>query len=159
VLKGGSWYLAGLVDGSVRTYRVARVLGCTALDEAFMRPNKFDLAAYWRASTERLEAELHPNQATIRLSPFGMKLFEALSHPYVKARIRIEETADIDGWRVAVLPAGKTLWHAATELLRLGAEAEVLEPSELREKMAELTGAMAARYAAPHRRTATASKR
>src|SRR5262249_24832101 len=25
VLKGGSWYLAGLVDGSVRSYRVARV--------------------------------------------------------------------------------------------------------------------------------------
>ncbi len=159
VLKGGSWYLAGLVDGSVRTYRVARVLDCTALDEAFVRPNKFDLAAYWRASTERLEAELHPNQATIRLSPFGLKLFEALSHPYVKARIRIEETADIDGWRIAVLPVGKTLWHAATELLRLGAEVEVLEPSELREKMVELTGAMAARYTAPHRRTATASKR
>ena len=33
VLKGGSWYLAGHVDGSVRTYRVARVLDCTALDD------------------------------------------------------------------------------------------------------------------------------
>lgn len=63
VLKGGSWYLAGLVDGNVRTYRVARVLDCTALDTPFTRPADFDLAAYWRASIERLEAELHPNQA------------------------------------------------------------------------------------------------
>jgi len=40
-------------------------------------------------------------------------------------------------------------------LLRLGAEAEVIAPAELREKMAELTGAMAARYAdAPPRRVA-----
>ncbi len=159
VLKGGSWYLAGLVDGSVRTYRVARVLNCLALDEPFVRPDKFDLAAYWHASTERLEAELHPNQATIRLSPLGVKLFNVLSHPYVRTRMRIEEEADADGWRIAVIPVGKTVWHAATELLRLGAEVEVLEPSELRNKIAEMTGAMAARYAAaPVRRTARARK-
>jgi predicted DNA-binding transcriptional regulator YafY len=159
VLKGGSWYLAGRVDGGVRTYRVARVLDCTALDEPFVRPDDFDLAAYWRASTQRLEAELHPNEATVRLSPLGVKLLDALSHPYVKARMRIAETADIDGWRIATMPVGKTLWHAATELLRLGAEAEVLEPGDLRDKMAEMTGAMAARYsAAPNHRRAAAGR-
>jgi predicted DNA-binding transcriptional regulator YafY len=160
VLKGGSWYLAGLVDGSVRTYRVARVLKCTTLDDVFLRPEKFDLAAYWQASTERLEAELHPNEATIRLSSLGVKLLDALSHPYVKTRMRLEEAKDAEGWRTATIPVGKTLWHAAIELLRLGAEVEVLEPGELREKMAELTSLMAARYAAtPDRRAATARKR
>lgn len=159
VLKGGSWYLAGLVDGSVRTYRVARVLDCTALDAPIARPADFDLAAYWRASIERLEAELHPNEATVRLSPFGLKLIEAVSHPYVKARMRLADTADAEGWRVATIPVGKTLWHATSELLRLGAEAEVLEPPELREKMAELAGAMVARYAtAPDRRAAGAGE-
>ena len=44
------------------------------------------------------------------------------------------------------VPTGKTSWHAAAELLRLGSEAEVLEPADLREKMAEMTQAMAARY-------------
>jgi predicted DNA-binding transcriptional regulator YafY len=33
-------------------------------------------------------------------------------------------------------------------LLRLGSEVEVLEPADLREKMAEMTQAMAARYGA-----------
>ena len=159
VLKGGSWYLAAHVDGNVRTYRVARVLDCTALEKAFTRPADFDLASYWRASTERLEAELHPNEATVRLSPFGLKLFDALGHPYVKARMRVAETADADGWRIATMPVGKTLWHAATELLRLGAEAEVLAPQELREKMAEMTGAMAARYAPAPRRRVTVARR
>jgi predicted DNA-binding transcriptional regulator YafY len=146
VLKGGSWYLAGSVDGSVRTYRVARILDCGVLDEPFVRPADFDLAAYWQAATLRLEAELHPNTVTLRLSPFGVKLLNALSPPYVKARMRIEDAPDSDGWRIAVLPIGKTVWHAATELLRFGAEAEVLEPAELREKMAEIAQAMAARY-------------
>ena len=84
VLKGGSWYLAGHVDGSVRTYRVARVLDCNVLDERFVRPADFDLAAYWQAATIRLEAEMHPNFATVRLSPFGVKLLNALSQPYVQ---------------------------------------------------------------------------
>src|SRR5881296_1176007 len=100
----------------------------------------FSTATIW------LEAEMHPNYATVRLSPFGIKLLDALSQPYVRTRTRIEETADAAGWRIAVVPFGKTVWHAAAELLRLGAEAEVLAPAELRDRMAELTEAMAARY-------------
>ncbi|KYG23539.1 transcriptional regulator [Bradyrhizobium sp. AT1] len=148
VLKGGSWYLAGRVDSSVRTYRVARVLDCTALDDRFERPSDFDLAAYWQAATLRLEAEMHPVVAVVRLSPFGVKLLDALSQPYVKARTQLEETADADGWRIARVPVGKTSWHAAAELLRLGPEAEVLEPADLRDKMREMTRAMDARYRA-----------
>jgi predicted DNA-binding transcriptional regulator YafY len=146
VLKGGSWYLAGLVDGSVRTYRVARVLDCLALDQPFDRPGDFDLAAYWRTATSRLEADLHPNVAIVRLSPLGVKLLAALSQPYVKARTELDEATDADGWRIAKIPVGKTSWHAAAELLRLGPEADVLAPPDLREKMSELTEAMAARY-------------
>jgi predicted DNA-binding transcriptional regulator YafY len=149
VLKGGSWYLAGLVERSVRTYRVARILDCTAGNETFTRPADFDLAAYWRAATERLEAELHPQEAKVRLSPLGVKLLEALSQPYVRARTRLADEADADGWRIATIPLGKTSWHAASELLRFGAEAEVLDPPELRAKMAEMAQAMAKRYGGP----------
>lgn len=148
VLKGGSWYFAGDVDGSVRTYRIARVLDCTSLDEHFDRPADFDLAAYWHAATDRLEAEMHPNIAVVRLSPFGVKLLDALSQPYVKARTQIEDAVDSEGWRIARIPTGKTSWHAAAELLKFGAEAEVLAPADLREKMAEMAQAMAARYCA-----------
>ena len=146
VLKGGNWYLAGGIDGSVRTYRVARILDCAALPDSFARDDDFDLAAYWRAATDRLEAEMHPKEASVRLSPFGVKLLDALSQPYVKARLRIADDADAAGWRTATIPIGATLWHAAAELLRLGPEAEVLAPPELRDRMAELAEAMARRY-------------
>jgi predicted DNA-binding transcriptional regulator YafY len=148
VLKGGSWYLAGQVERSVRTYRVARILDCTVTEETFARPADFDLAAHWRAATERLEAELHPKQATVRLSPLGVRLLEVVSQPYVRARTRLADEADAEGWRLATIPIGTTLWHAATELLRFGPEAEVLDPPELRAKMAELARAMAMRYGA-----------
>jgi predicted DNA-binding transcriptional regulator YafY len=148
VLKGGSWYLAGQVERSVRTYRVARILDCTVTAETFARPADFDLAAHWRAATERLEAELHPNEARVKLSPLGVKLLDVVSQPYVKARTHIAEESDENGWRIATLPIGTTHWHAASELLRLGPEAEVLDPPELRAKMAELAKAMARRYGA-----------
>jgi predicted DNA-binding transcriptional regulator YafY len=159
VLKAGSWYLAGSVEGSVRTYRVARILDCSVLEKTFVRPADFDLAAYWQRATERLEAELHPGHATVRLSPFGIKLLDALSQPYVRTRTRFEEATDADGWRVAVIPVGKSVWHAATELLRLGAEVEVLAPTELRDKMAEIAQAMAAHYQPAGSRRAPALKR
>jgi predicted DNA-binding transcriptional regulator YafY len=151
VLKGGSWYLAGRgceAGSKVGTYRVARILDCMAVAETFVRPPDFELGAYWRAATERLEAEMHPQEAVVRLSPFGIKLLDALSQPYVKARLRIADDADADGWRTATIPVGTTLWHAASELLRLGPEAEVLAPPELRDKVGELAQAMAKRYRA-----------
>ncbi|HVY16223.1 MAG TPA: YafY family protein [Rhodopila sp.] len=146
VLKGGNWYLAGCVDGSVRTYRVARVLACAVLDETFDRPADFDLVAYWQTATRRLEAELHPNRASLRVSPLGVKLLEILSQPSVKAETHVSEEADEDGWRIAVVPVGTSLQHAASDLLRLGPEAEVLDPPDLRQRMAELSQAMARRY-------------
>ncbi|MFT4274967.1 MAG: YafY family protein [Rhodopseudomonas sp.] len=147
VLKGGSWYLVGQVDRSVRTYRISRVLDCTALDDSFKRPADFDLAAYWQSATLRMEAELHPNLATVRLSPFGVKLLNALSQPYVRTRTQLDDAADADGWRTARIPIGRTCWHAAAELLRLGPEVEVLHPTDLRDTIAEMARAMAARYA------------
>jgi predicted DNA-binding transcriptional regulator YafY len=48
VLKAGSWYLAGGVDGSVRTYRVARILDCAVAEKVSSWPADFDLAAYWQ---------------------------------------------------------------------------------------------------------------
>ncbi|MBR0666624.1 YafY family transcriptional regulator [Roseomonas hellenica] len=148
VLKSGAWYLAGQVEGSVRTYRIARILDLASLDGHFERPRDFDLAAFWKATTERLDAELHPGTAKLRLSSLGVKLLAAFSSPYVRAGTRIEAAADADGWRIATLPIG-TLWEAVVDCLRLGAEAEVLDPPELRAKMAEVAAGMTALYREP----------
>jgi predicted DNA-binding transcriptional regulator YafY len=145
VLKGGAWYLVGRVETSIRTYRIARILNFADLGETFERPEAFDLPAYWKASTDRLEAEVHPDRATLRLSPRGAKMLAALSQPFVRARIDYGAEVDAAGWRIATLPVGP-LDHAVVDLLRLGAEAEVLEPPALREKMAETIAAMAKLY-------------
>jgi predicted DNA-binding transcriptional regulator YafY len=144
VLKSGAWYLIGCVDASARTYRVSRIRELTLLDDAFERPSGFDLAAYWQESTERLEAELHPNRATVRLSPIGFKMLEPLTSAYARARMEIGE-ADAEGYRTVVIPVG-SLWQASSELLRFGVDAEVLGPPELRTRMGEIIGSLHQRY-------------
>jgi predicted DNA-binding transcriptional regulator YafY len=145
VLKGGAWYLVGRVDGDARTYRISRILDLAVLDQRFDRPKVFDLAGYWQTSTQRLEAELHQNVATIRLSPWGVKMLEALTSPYVRAATRISPEVDADGRRTAVMPVG-SIRQACVDLLKFGVDAEVLEPPELRAKMAEVAAGMSMIY-------------
>jgi len=147
VLKSGAWYLAGLVDGSVRTYRIARIREMNVIDEAFERPPDFDLEAYWTQSTQRLENQLHPNRATVRLSPVGFRMLEPLTSTFVAALTEIGEP-DADGYRTVVMPVG-SLWVASSQLLRFGVDAEVLGPPELRDKMSEVIKTLHDRYHGP----------
>jgi predicted DNA-binding transcriptional regulator YafY len=145
VLKGGAWYLVGRVDGDARTYRISRILDLEILDQHFERPKAFDLAEFWQTSTRRLEADLHQNSATIRLSPWAAKMLEAFTSPYVRAATRISPTVDAEGWHTATMPVG-SIRQACVEILRFGADAEVLEPPELRAKMASIVAGMSEIY-------------
>jgi len=147
VLKGGAWYLVGRCDGDARTYRVGRILDLEVTAERFEPPAAFDLVEYWRAGTQRLEADLYKNRAVVRLSPWGVKMLEAFTSPFVRAGARTEDDAGPDGWRKAILPAG-SIRQASLELLRFGAEAEVLDPPELRARMADIAREMGRIYQA-----------
>jgi predicted DNA-binding transcriptional regulator YafY len=145
VLKGGAWYLVGQVDGGARTYRISRILDLEILEQRFERPPTFDLEGYWKAGTQRLEEDLHRNHATVRLSPLGVRMLEAFLSPFVLAATRLEDGADADGWRKAVIPVGSTRQACGT-LLAFGAEVEALDPPEVRDMMIDITTGMKALY-------------
>lgn len=145
VLKSGAWYLVGQVEKSPRTYRIARILELAVLEQRFERPTDFDLEAYWREGAQRLEADLHRNLTRLRLSPVAVRMLEAFLSPYVRSAMQIGDSASPDGWREAVMPVG-SIRQACSELLRFGAEVEVLEPPELRARMAEVAAEMAGIY-------------
>lgn len=145
VMKGGSWYLVAQVDDTPRTYRISRMLELSVLDQRFERPSPFDLAAYWRKSTERLEQDMHRNRATMRLSPRGVRLREAFLSPYVFAETQLSEEVDEQGWRIATMPVG-SMMMACADIVRFGDDAEVLEPPELRARLQEMVTNMQALY-------------
>ncbi len=148
VLKGGVWYLVAAADGQCRIYRVSRILSLELLAQRFERPADFDLAAYWRSWSADFLTRMYQAEAVIRLSPRGRALLEHLFDR--TTRQAAESTAgppDADGWTRVVLPI-ESVEHAASNLLRLGTEAEVGAPEALRQRIAEIAGNLAARYAA-----------
>ncbi|MFF2042574.1 helix-turn-helix transcriptional regulator [Kitasatospora sp. NPDC058170] len=145
VLKAGRWYLVARSGPDVRTYRVDQILEVQLLDGEFERPEGFDLAAFWREYVADFHARLHQGQALVRLSPRGVERLPGLLGRVVAEAVAASVRPDRDGWCRAVVPI-ESVDHAHTEFLKLGAELEVLEPADLRDRMAASARALAGLY-------------
>ncbi|GAA3462329.1 YafY family protein [Saccharothrix longispora] len=145
VLKAGLWYLVARA-GDLRTYRVSRVGECAPLDEVFERPAGFDLAEYWAAWSERFEERMCAMHVVVRMTPRGLRRARVLLS---LAASRALEFVEPDGeWTTVRLPA-ESPEHALVELLKLGADVEVLEPADLRAHVIATVEALSATYTRP----------
>jgi predicted DNA-binding transcriptional regulator YafY len=151
-LKAGVWYLVAQAGGKPRTYRMAAIEALTVTDEAFERPAEFNLAAYWTAWTRDFEARIQRGQATLRVSPEGLRRLTHLGPAAVEMAQHTAGAPDAEGWvRVTIPIEIDSLPHAAQEVLKLGVEAEILEPADLRGHMAAFAGQLSGLYAGPSR--------
>jgi predicted DNA-binding transcriptional regulator YafY len=146
VLKAGRWYVVALSRDKVTAYRVANVLDAELLDEPAPRPPDFDLASFWSAWTERYERSVYTAQATVRMTAGALGRMAYLFPPEMArvARACAGPVGD-DGRLITTVPI-ESVMHGHTELLKLGADAEVLDPPELRERFAESARGLAATY-------------
>lgn len=147
VLKGSAWYVVAGVSGQVRTYRVSRILDLDVLEERFERPAAFDLAAFWNTWERQFRSRLYRGHAVVRLSPRAFetmlpKLFDPI---VVQAAVDSAGPPDCDGWRRVEMPI-ESIKHAEVDLLRLGADVEVLAPPELRRRFGDVVDALARIY-------------
>ncbi|MEU4575914.1 YafY family protein [Nonomuraea sp. NPDC023979] len=147
VVKAGSWYLVARCDEQVRTYRVSQILDLHPLPGRFARPAGFDLAAHWQAYLVEFEARLRRGEAVLRLSPGGLERLPGLMTPGVAAAARESAEPEADGWTRVRVPI-ESVEHATGEFLRLGADAEVISPPELRERLLAVAERMVGLYRA-----------
>jgi len=61
-------------------------------------------------------------------------MMECFMAHFIRDGMQVGHETDAQGWRTATMPIG-SVRQTAAELLRFGAEVEVLEPEELRSKM------------------------
>lgn len=145
VLKAGIWYLVARRDGLMRTYRASRIREAECLDERFDRPEGFDLAGHWDAASEAFAESLRRVRVTVRVRTDAIDELE-----YAVGGAAALEHPPMDGGAWTVLSFGTTSVDAAcSDLLRLGAQVEVIDPPALRTLMAATARDMVARYAAP----------
>ncbi|MCX5330214.1 YafY family protein [Streptomyces sp. NBC_00140] len=137
VLKAGRWYV--VAGPGPRTFRVDQILQLTVAEEEFTRPDDFDLAAYWAAYQRDFHERLYRGEAVVRLAP-GVTLARA-----------VDVRADEEGGTLATVPI-ESVEHAVGEFLRMGTDIEVLQPSELRERLARTAAELAEMYGNPSAR-------
>jgi len=146
VLKAGIWYVVARVNDQIRTYRVARVAAVEPGGEPFERPAGFDLAGYWAESAAAFERDVPRVDVVVRIRPDRLdRLRAAVSNTVVDAAEYLADP-DQDGWlRLRV----RLDWpeEAARRLLAAGHWMEVLEPADIRARVAETARSIADRYA------------
>jgi predicted DNA-binding transcriptional regulator YafY len=149
VLKAGQWYLAArpLRQAEPRAYRLAAIERLHVLEgeDSFKPPPRFDLATWWRASTERFEAGVYTATARLRVSEEGYTRLARFSPQVARAAEDSATPCEAEGWIEVEVPI-ESVAHAAREMLRLGDQAEVLEPSALRRALHDTAARMAYRY-------------
>ena len=145
VLKAGIWYLVARVKEQPRTYRVSNILEMSVRDECFERPKDFDLVGFWTMSSRAYEVGLYRSEAVLRVSPSGMPKLDLLGSVIAQAAAETAAPSDRHGWVRVVIPI-ESIEQAAADLLRLGIDAEVLEPPELRSRIAETAWALSQLY-------------
>ena len=143
VSKGTTWYLMADTPAGRRTFRVWRVQSVELLDEPAERPQGFDLREAWdevvaslddRRTLRHITALAEPEMLRWLRPHFGTRL--TVGDPEPDGRVRVD--------------IGMPEQHGdpAVELCGYGDGLEVLDPPDVRQRLAEIGAALVRRYAA-----------
>lgn len=134
VAKGSIWYLVAAAADEVRSYRISRVRTATLTDSPCVRPVEFNLADYWQRSMAEFQSNLPYYGVRVRVAPTAMS---RLRYAGYFARIEQVDPPDTDGW-IPVSLRFDIEAAACAYVLGFGAQMEVVEPSELRDRVLQL---------------------
>ncbi|MFF8843776.1 helix-turn-helix transcriptional regulator [Streptomyces sp. NPDC015127] len=147
VLKAGIWYLCARAEGTFRVYRIDRFSAAEVCEEVFDRDEDFDLPGFWAERAAQFARSILRAEVVVRVTEAGARRL-----PHVTDRAAAEEALasatppDPTGRVTLTLPV-ESLDVAYSQLLALGADAEVLQPAALRDRFATTTARMRDLYA------------
>jgi predicted DNA-binding transcriptional regulator YafY len=137
VCKAGTWYMLAGIDAAPRVYRVSRIEDAEISDETFQRPAGFDLRSAWASQVGRFKAS-GPDRVLVKV-----RVDAGASGPF--ARLVGDQIVERPANDVVVLdlPADQA---AVSLLAPFGRSVEVLEPDDLRHRLAEIGRQLAGLY-------------
>ncbi|MGI9595532.1 MAG: helix-turn-helix transcriptional regulator [Acidimicrobiales bacterium] len=153
ILKGDTWYLLGRArrgaDRLDRLFRLSRIDAVELLDHRFDRPPDFDLAAAWAERRQAFLDSIEPEYSvTVRIAPVAEPRLAKLEEGVPELPLPTDLERDERGWaRLELRFDGPD--RAVRHLLPLGADVEVLDPPQLRQRMMDAAVRIAALYRDP----------
>ncbi|TLS42787.1 WYL domain-containing protein [Streptomyces montanus] len=148
VLKAGLWYVCARVPdpSSFRVYRIDRFTAVESGDERFVRDEGFDLPGFWEERAAQFARSILRATVVIRLSEAGTRQLKYAVDPVSAQEALAAAGPPDDEGRVTLTLPVESHDVAYTQLLSLGPEVEVLEPSALRERFAQAAARTAGYY-------------
>jgi predicted DNA-binding transcriptional regulator YafY len=141
VSKGPSWYLVAGTDAGLRTFRVDRVTSVEGAGAPVVRPEGFELSEAWRLIADDVDRRRTPLTVLATAAPEHLPLL----HMVLRGRVRVGAPG-ADG-RVALEIRAHGARAIAAELAGLGDAVEVLEPPEVRARLASIGAELHRAYA------------
>ena len=140
VSKGATWYLLAHTDAGRRTFRVWRVRTVELTDEPAHRPPDFDLHRAWQEVVDALEERqtLRPVRA--------LAATQAVHWLRAQFGTRLTVSGIPEGDRVEVEIRFPHTHDPAPELCAYCDALEVLDPPDVRRRLAEIGSALVERY-------------
>jgi predicted DNA-binding transcriptional regulator YafY len=144
VAKGNVWYLIADTDAGLRTFRVNRVRSVELTTDPVQRPDGFDLAEEWRRVVAVVDEKRTPYRVDLLVRP---EFMEHLRWSFGGRLEIIEEAGKGKKNRAKVRVATHSMEAAAGELAGWAFGAEVVSPTELRDRLAAIGAELSAVYA------------
>ena len=135
------WYLVADTDAGLRTFRVDRITSVEPTGDRVVRPPDFDLPEAWRLITEEVDERRAPLRARAFVVPHAVPWCRGI----LGNRVHIGPAAP-DG-RVEVELRGHHPDSLAAEIAGFGDLLEVVDPPELRARLATIGAELRALYA------------
>ena len=137
-----SWYVAGRssLHREVRIFNLARIKDLEILDETFRVPARFNMERFLRNAWHLIPEPGPDRQVLVRFEPMvAHNVAEVMWHKTQQIEWRDDGRID---FRVTVSGVHEIAWW----ILGYGDQAEVIEPPELRQIVAERAKKMVAKY-------------
>jgi predicted DNA-binding transcriptional regulator YafY len=127
-------------DAGMRTFRVDRVTSVVDTGEPVVRPDNFDLHEAWTLITDRVDELRTP----VRARALVIAELVGMCRMMLGNRVSIGPTR-ADG-RVEVELRGHSVEALAGEIAGLGGAIEVIDPAEMRERLAQVGAELVETY-------------
>ena len=131
VAKANVWHLVCARKGSIRVYRVSRVLDARLMDDTCERPADFDLASFWQDWCAAAEENRPIYPVMARVSPEFVRWLPYYLGEAFGEGDALSGPSDAEGWVTATLRF-ESLEDARGRILACGRGVEVLAPIALR---------------------------
>ena len=140
VAKGPTWYLVSHTEVGRRTFRIDRVSSVELTEEPVQRPTGFDLAESWREIADEVDRKRTPLEIQAVCAPDGLGLLQSMLGG------RLDVGGPTPDGRIEVVIRGYNEYALAGELAGLVEWLEITGPQGVRDHLAAIGTALAARY-------------